>query len=397
MGCCAHTELILAVWLSLLAISAAGDLHTWWDPVFGVNTTKGLVYGFGTYGCHNLSESSSCQTNHTPLPHSGGRHRGILTLDMFTPTPLGSGPPVPVLKPAVILIHGGSYVNGESYSDNMPHSARWFASRGWVAVSINYRVRGQSGLIPSGFPSGLGYTPKWPTHTVNGSRLKYGWLPSFSMIYPAVRDSKAAVRWLRVHAAELGIDRSVIVAYGSSAGACSAISLGTNIEPDFKNDHGLSPDPTLNSTSPWVSSSVAAVVSHWGALHGIEALEQHDNQSRVTQSFAPTIAFHGGSDYAVSPLEERTLCDRLSPLGVPCDYHALTGYGHDPTFACRCCATNCSKTAILDCSGDAFEKVKDGCELRLPTNRTLDEEALIFLSTHLPNLDIVNHSNFQWM
>ena len=374
----------------LLVASVAAELHSWRLPAFEVNSSaKGVVYGYGTYGCTTLSNASTCQTNHTATPRSGGLHRGILTLDLFSPIRSPGGPPVPALKPAIVLIHGGSYINGASYSDNMPHSAAWYASRGWVAVSINYRVRGQSGLIPAGFPSGIGYSPRWPTHTVNGTRLKFPFLPSISMMYPAIRDSKAAIRWVRAHAPTLGVDPSVIVSYGSSAGGCSAISLGANLEQDFKNDVGLDADPTLSSTYPSMSSSVAAVISHWGAMHGIEALEQHDNSSRVTASFAPTLAFHGASDYAVSPHEEQTLCTRLSSLGIPCEYHSLIGYGHDPTFACRCCAVNCTKTAVLDCSGDAFEKVHDGCELRLANNHTLDEQALLFLSTHIANLTLL--------
>jgi acetyl esterase/lipase len=204
------------------------------------------------------------------------------------------------------------------------------------------------------------------------------------MIYPAVRDAKAAVRWVRANAATLGIDPEVIVAYGSSAGGCSAITLGTNDEVDYKDDLGDQIDPTLSSTHPNLSSNVAAVVSHWGAMHGIEAMEQHDNTSRVTKRFAPTVAFHGQSDYAVSPREEQELCTRLVLAGVPCEYHPLIGYGHDPTFACKCCATNCTKTDILDCSGNAFERVKDGCELRLSgSNRTLDEQALSFLAANI--------------
>ena len=75
---------------------------------------------------------------------------------------------------------------------------------------------------------------------------------------------------------------------------------------------------------------------------------------------------------------------------MACEYHALVGYGHDPTFACKCCATNCAKTPVLDCSGNAFEKVRDGCELRLASNnRTLDEQALEFLAGTIEALTLL--------
>ena len=75
---------------------------------------------------------------------------------------------------------------------------------------------------------------------------------------------------------------------------------------------------------------------------------------------------------------------------MPCDYHALVGYGHDPTFSCKCCAENCTKTATLDCSGDAFQKVRDGCELRLASNnRTLDQEALEVLADKIKGLSLL--------
>ena len=77
----------------------------------------------------------------------------------------------------------------------------------------------------------------------------------------------------------------------------------------------------------------------------------------------------------------------ISARRRPCEYHGLIGYGHDPTFACECCAANCAKTATLDCSGNAFERVHDGCELRLAaSNRTLDEQALVFLASHIESL-----------
>ena len=116
------------------------SLYTWHEPVFAVNSSKNLVYGYATYGCKILDDVNTCQTNHTILPHSGGLHRGILTLDLYTPTrtTTAAGLRVPSLKPAMILMHGGSYVNGASYSDNMPHSASWYHSLSILILSSHW-------------------------------------------------------------------------------------------------------------------------------------------------------------------------------------------------------------------------------------------------------------------
>ena len=46
-------------------------------------------------------------------------------------------------------------------------------------------------------------------------------------MYPAVRDAKASVRYLRANAARYNIDATRITAIGGSAGACSVVGLAT--------------------------------------------------------------------------------------------------------------------------------------------------------------------------
>ena len=44
-------------------------------------------------------------------------------------------------RPAFVLIHGGSLDIGSRTDPNIVHMARYFASRGWVVFSLDYRMK----------------------------------------------------------------------------------------------------------------------------------------------------------------------------------------------------------------------------------------------------------------
>lgn len=92
--------------------------------------------------------------------------------------------------PAIICIHGGGWANGSRES----HAgiAQMLASRGYVAATISYRLSGEA---------------RFPAQ---------------------IHDCKAAVRFLRVHADEYGIDPGNIGAIGLSAGGHLAALLATS-------------------------------------------------------------------------------------------------------------------------------------------------------------------------
>ena len=55
-------------------------------------------------------------------------------------------------------------------------------------------------------------------------------------MYPAMRDAKAAVRWVRANAEQYNAAPEYITAVGGSAGACSVVGLATTTESDYKWD-----------------------------------------------------------------------------------------------------------------------------------------------------------------
>ena len=87
--------------------------------------------------------------------------------------------------PCIVVIHGGSWANGDS--TQLPGLNSYLAARGYVVAAINYRLA--------------------PDHR-----------------FPAARDDLlAAIEYLKGHAQELGIDPRRFVLLGRSAGAQLAL------------------------------------------------------------------------------------------------------------------------------------------------------------------------------
>ncbi|MEM8954423.1 MAG: alpha/beta hydrolase [Verrucomicrobiota bacterium] len=92
--------------------------------------------------------------------------------------------------PAIVCIHGGGWWKGDRRSHG--NLAKALAARGYVAVTISYRLSGEK-MFPA-----------------------------------AIEDCKAAVRWLRANADEYGIDPERIGAIGLSAGGHLTALLATS-------------------------------------------------------------------------------------------------------------------------------------------------------------------------
>jgi len=104
----------------------------------------------------------------------------------------------PAQGPVLVYIHGGAWVVGDKREQGLPLLYE-LARRGWVAVSINYRL-----------------SPKatWPDHIV---------------------DCKAALAWVRAHIAAYGGDPSFVAVSGGSAGGHLAALLAlTPGDPAFQ-------------------------------------------------------------------------------------------------------------------------------------------------------------------
>ena len=59
------------------------------------------------------------------------------------------------------------------------------------------------------------------------------WSPDWASGYPAVRDLKAAVRFVRAHSAQYGVDPARIAVSGGSAGATNSLAAGVTFPQDY--------------------------------------------------------------------------------------------------------------------------------------------------------------------
>ena len=110
------------------------------------------------------------------------------------------------LRPALVVVHGGGWRGGDKQRGQWSSIPAQYAHDGYVAISVNYRLTGEA---------------PWPAQ---------------------IEDVKAAVRWLRAHAAEYRVDAERIGAYGNSAGAHLVSLLGLVKQADGLEGSGPYPD-----------------------------------------------------------------------------------------------------------------------------------------------------------
>lgn len=229
-----------------------------------------------------------------------------LKLDIYKPEkPNGIG---------ILFVHGGGWRMGSR--EMMAPMAQEMAGYGFTGIASQYRLNKMGGAEWPGAPRAA----VWPAH---------------------IHDVKAAIRWVRKHAGELGIDPERIVLWGSSAGAHLVLLAG-----------GTPDDPRLEGElGPRdVSSKVAAVVAvhaptgfHAGeptgkhttplaALMGDGGREEDATlaapMSHVSANFPPTLLLHGTVDKVVHHSQSQVMFDALRAVRAPVDMHLYHGHAH---------------------------------------------------------------------
>ena len=94
-------------------------------------------------------------------------------------------------RPAIVYYFGGGWNSGAI--SQFKHHAKYFSKRGMVCLLVDYRVRKRNNTTP----------------------------------FDALKDAKSAMRYIKAHADELGIDDNKIVASGGSAGGYLAAAMAS--------------------------------------------------------------------------------------------------------------------------------------------------------------------------
>ncbi|MBM3312863.1 MAG: alpha/beta hydrolase, partial [Candidatus Aminicenantes bacterium] len=203
-----------------------------------------------------------------------GREPRDLVLDLYQPE--GDREPK---RAAIVWIHGGGFFQGSKSDRPIAALARDFALRGYVTVSIDYRLERKDMADPN---------------------LR-------QPMRDAMHDARAAVRWLRARAAQYEIDPERIAIGGGSAGGFTSLLVA------YGEGEGT-------SGNPGYSSAVSAVVDFWGGLLA--------EAKGLTAQAAPLLVIHGTNDAVVPFRLAEDLVRRAKEAGLPHEFHPLEGKGH---------------------------------------------------------------------
>lgn len=265
------------------------------EATYQVTVIDGVTYAEG------LSHQILNSPNATAIP---------LLLDVFLPQNNLDN------RPAIVFIHGGGFIGGTRKDPNIVNMANYFASRGWVAFSIDYRLRGDFGTIPT----------EWIAYAQNN--FDQNTIPAFLSLYPAHRDAKAALRWVIANAETYNINPDYLTVGGGSAGAITSITLGITNKEDYRDEISLSTDPTLATTNINQFYKVRTILDFWGSKIAVDALEDIYQHQRFDVTDAPIFIAHGTEDATVEFFNAQDLKSAYINTGVDYQFYELDGLGH---------------------------------------------------------------------
>jgi acetyl esterase/lipase len=231
-----------------------------------------------------------------------------IELDLYLPH---DGP-----SPVVVFLHGGGWRLGSRHSAGPAFAGgaafEQVAAAGVAVASADYRLSGEA---------------RWPA---------------------PLHDAKAAVRWLRARAEEIGIDPARIAVWGESAGGHLAelVALTGDGGP-LEGDVGVTgPSSAVRTVVAWYApSDLREVAADLGAdpadprsreagLLGApvpevpELAAEASPVTHVRPGAPPFLLLHGAADTAIPCVQSERLAAALEAAGVDVGLHTYPGADH---------------------------------------------------------------------
>jgi acetyl esterase/lipase len=226
------------------------------------------------------------------------KHLGTTDLQLYIYSPTDQGPTNG--RAAIVFFFGGGWMTGSP--QQFEKHCQYFASRGMVAITADYRVASRNGAKP----------------------------------VQCVADAKSAIRWVRKNAERLGIDPKRIAAAGGSAGghiaACAAVVPGLD-EPGEDTSISAVPNAAVLFNPALVLAPLdGESFGGFGTRLTVERMgiepQKISPAHQVRAGAPPVIVFHGRADTTVPFATAKAFAAKMKAAGSRCELVGFDGQAH---------------------------------------------------------------------
>lgn len=191
---------------------------------------------------------------------------------------------------AIVFFFGGGWNSGSP--EQFFNQSRYLAARGMVSICAEYRVKSRNQTSPR----------------------------------ECVMDGKSAMRWVRSHSRELGVDPERIAAGGGSAGGHVAAATAT------LSGFNQADDDLSVSCVPNALVLFNPVIDNGPSGYGYKRVEDYwqdfSPMHNLSETCPPTIFFLGTKDSLIPVATAEEFRRRVESVGGRCDLHLYEGQGH---------------------------------------------------------------------
>lgn len=202
--------------------------------------------------------------------------------------------------PVFVFVHGGGWISHMIFEDQekwagdyLGYLARYYADKGFISVSIDYRLAVDL-----------------------GQKENYGLINCYE-------DCCDAMDYILIHAKEYGMNVSKMYLLGESAGGYLAAALATfHYDRQYLFKKVFLVNAITHLYDRWKES--VPVYSQHPQLHNLTVEERTAFLSplcQIDRSCGEVILFHGGCDSVVNMEHSQLFYNKILSLKIPCELH----------------------------------------------------------------------------